>query len=176
MVIETVSGTQFSWKPSPGWSSTNRLHPLYAIMVASDGTASRRLRICCTPVASFLRPALIFPLFLFVTKEYAPLCVCNPGRLVRSKPGRKKNNSPDIPRPQHHQVICADCRASTTVPFLPVKGRPVYCSDCLYLRRTSVDALIKSPRSNLHPEWETHIAERVRQWRPGQRQRRVSFR
>ena len=53
------------------------------------------------------------------------------------KPDRKKN-SPDIPRPQRHQVICADCRASTTVPFLPVKGRPVYCSDCLYLRRNSV--------------------------------------
>ena len=54
------------------------------------------------------------------------------------KPHRKKNNSPDITRPQRHQVICADCGASTTVPFLPVNGRPVYCADCLYLRRTSV--------------------------------------
>ena len=61
------------------------------------------------------------------------------------KPYLKKNNSPDIPRPQRHQVICADCRASTTVPFLPVKGRPVYCSDCLYLRRNSVDANHKPP-------------------------------
>lgn len=54
------------------------------------------------------------------------------------KPHRKRNNSPDISRPQRHQVICADCRAPTTVPFLPVKGRPVYCSDCLYLRRNSL--------------------------------------
>ena len=61
------------------------------------------------------------------------------------KPGRKKNSSPDIPRPQHHQVICADCRASTTVPFLPVKGRPVYCSDCLYLRRNSLGTNQKPP-------------------------------
>ncbi|MDE2937573.1 MAG: DEAD/DEAH box helicase [Chloroflexota bacterium] len=61
------------------------------------------------------------------------------------KPGRKKNSSPDIPRPQHHQVICADCRASTTVPFLPVKGRPVYCSDCLYLRRNSLGTAQEPP-------------------------------
>ena len=61
------------------------------------------------------------------------------------KPFRKKNNSPDIPRPRSHQVICADCSVSTTVPFLPVKGRPVYCSDCLYLRRNSLTDTREAP-------------------------------
>ena len=66
------------------------------------------------------------------------------------KHDRKKKNSPDIPRPQRNQVICADCRASTTVPFIPVKGRPVYCSDCLYLRRNSVATALK-PLANSSP-------------------------
>jgi CxxC-x17-CxxC domain-containing protein len=30
---------------------------------------------------------------------------------------------------QHH-VICADCGAPTTVPFVPRKGSPVYCRQC----------------------------------------------
>ena len=78
------------------------------------------------------------------------------------KPGRKKKNSPDIPRPQRHQVICADCRASTTVPFLPIKGRLVYCSDCLYLRRNSVATTRKAPSKSSSSE-KHKIAERVRQ-------------
>ena len=51
---------------------------------------------------------------------------------------RKQPNSPQISRPQRHQAICADCKASTTVPFLPSEDRPVYCPPCLYLRRNSV--------------------------------------
>ncbi len=29
-----------------------------------------------------------------------------------------------------HQVICAECGAHTTVPFVPRQGRPVYCGPC----------------------------------------------
>lgn len=29
-----------------------------------------------------------------------------------------------------HAVICAECGAQTTVPFLPRNDRPVYCSSC----------------------------------------------
>ena len=54
------------------------------------------------------------------------------------QPNRKLPNSPQINRPQRHQAICADCNASTTVPFLPSEDRPVYCPPCLYLRRNSV--------------------------------------
>ena len=29
-----------------------------------------------------------------------------------------------------HPAVCASCGKSTTVPFEPREGRPVYCSDC----------------------------------------------
>ncbi len=29
-----------------------------------------------------------------------------------------------------HPVICAECGAETTVPFIPRNERPVYCSTC----------------------------------------------
>ena len=28
------------------------------------------------------------------------------------------------------EVVCADCGTSTTVPFKPMEGRPVYCREC----------------------------------------------
>jgi CxxC-x17-CxxC domain-containing protein len=31
---------------------------------------------------------------------------------------------------QMFPAVCADCGKSTTVPFEPRQGRPVYCSDC----------------------------------------------
>ena len=38
-------------------------------------------------------------------------------------------------RSQRHAVICADCNESTTVPFRPTAGRPVYCRSCFNARR-----------------------------------------
>ncbi|MEM4251813.1 MAG: zinc-ribbon domain containing protein [Candidatus Bathyarchaeia archaeon] len=32
-------------------------------------------------------------------------------------------------------IDCADCGATTTVPFLPTQGRPVYCRDCFSKHR-----------------------------------------
>ena len=37
-----------------------------------------------------------------------------------------------------HQVICAECGAHTTVPFVPRQGRPVYCGTC-YSRAKQID-------------------------------------
>ncbi|MBN1862645.1 MAG: zinc-ribbon domain containing protein [Dehalococcoidales bacterium] len=34
------------------------------------------------------------------------------------------------PRRQMFPVVCAECGKETEVPFEPVQGRPVYCSDC----------------------------------------------
>jgi CxxC-x17-CxxC domain-containing protein len=34
------------------------------------------------------------------------------------------------PGRQSYPAVCADCGKSTTVPFEPRQGRPVYCSDC----------------------------------------------
>ncbi len=38
-------------------------------------------------------------------------------------------------RSTRHTVICADCNESTTVPFRPTTGRPVYCRPCFNARR-----------------------------------------
>jgi CxxC-x17-CxxC domain-containing protein len=34
------------------------------------------------------------------------------------------------PGRQMFPAVCADCGKSTSVPFEPRQGRPVYCSDC----------------------------------------------
>jgi CxxC-x17-CxxC domain-containing protein len=34
------------------------------------------------------------------------------------------------PRRQMFPVACAECGKDTEVPFEPVQGRPVYCSEC----------------------------------------------
>ena len=34
-----------------------------------------------------------------------------------------------------HEAVCADCGATTQVPFLPREDRPVYCSACFAARR-----------------------------------------
>jgi CxxC-x17-CxxC domain-containing protein len=35
---------------------------------------------------------------------------------------------------QMYKAVCADCGASTEVPFEPRQGRPVYCRDCFEKR------------------------------------------
>ena len=42
-------------------------------------------------------------------------------------------------RPRHH-TVCAECAASTTVPFRPSQDRPVYCRPCFKARRSSTQA------------------------------------
>ncbi len=32
-------------------------------------------------------------------------------------------------------AVCAECGVSTTVPFQPTEGRPVYCRDCFRAQR-----------------------------------------
>ena len=63
-------------------SRTRHPVPGSVTMGATDGIAHQRLRIDRTPTASILRPALNYPLFLFVTKEFVPICLCLPGRPV----------------------------------------------------------------------------------------------
>lgn len=36
---------------------------------------------------------------------------------------------------ESYEVTCAECGASTTVPFRPTEGRPVYCRDCFRSKR-----------------------------------------
>jgi CxxC-x17-CxxC domain-containing protein len=36
---------------------------------------------------------------------------------------------------ESYEVTCAECGATTTVPFKPTQGRPVYCRDCYRSQR-----------------------------------------
>lgn len=46
--------------------------------------------------------------------------------------GRGRGGSGGGARPERefHDAVCAECGVSTTVPFKPTEGRPVYCRDC----------------------------------------------
>jgi CxxC-x17-CxxC domain-containing protein len=39
------------------------------------------------------------------------------------------------PQRQMFPVVCAECGKETEVPFEPVQGRPVYCSECYQKNR-----------------------------------------
>ncbi len=41
--------------------------------------------------------------------------------------GRDRDNGE---RPEMHQATCADCGQSCQVPFRPISGKPVFCSNC----------------------------------------------
>ena len=47
-------------------------------------------------------------------------------------------------RASQQSVVCTDCGSSTTVPFRPKPGRPVYCSDCFESRRTAPEKIPSS--------------------------------
>jgi len=51
---------------------------------------------------------------------------------------------------QRYEIVCADCGASTTVPFKPAPDRPVYCQACYRKRRPK-----RAPRSAAGPAGET---------------------
>ena len=37
-------------------------------------------------------------------------------------------------------AVCSQCGRSTTVPFRPTQGRPVYCRECFQVRRNAAAA------------------------------------
>jgi len=45
------------------------------------------------------------------------------------------SSSADRPPRESHEAVCAECGATTTVPFKPTQGRPVYCRDCFQSHR-----------------------------------------
>jgi CxxC-x17-CxxC domain-containing protein len=47
-----------------------------------------------------------------------------------------------------HQVICAECGAHTTVPFVPRQGRPVFCGPCFSDAKQTSDQ--QQPAEILH--------------------------
>jgi CxxC-x17-CxxC domain-containing protein len=48
--------------------------------------------------------------------------------------GRGYGGGHEGPR-ESFEAVCAECGVTTTVPFKPTQGRPVYCRDCFRSRR-----------------------------------------
>jgi len=53
---------------------------------------------------------------------------CPPCRQARKS--ERHGNGGNGPRREMFPAICAECGKDTEVPFEPLDGRPVYCSDC----------------------------------------------
>lgn len=60
-----------------------------------------------------------------------------PRREFSSGGGRMRSSDGGGARPQRefHEAVCAECGATTTVPFKPTQGRPVLCRDCFRNKR-----------------------------------------
>ena len=50
---------------------------------------------------------------------------------------------PSMPPRQMYQVVCADCKKNTEVPFKP-GDRPVYCKECFAARKSGVPVLTQA--------------------------------
>ncbi len=61
---------------------------------------------------------------------------CQTCRSSRRSDQRMGGGYGDSPRAMH-SIICAECGANATVPFLPRGDRPVYCSDCFSRMRNN---------------------------------------
>ena len=61
---------------------------------------------------------------------------CRPCREKRRGPGggRGSGGGDRAPR-ESYEAVCAECGATTTVPFKPTQGRPVFCRDCYRSKR-----------------------------------------
>ncbi len=57
---------------------------------------------------------------------------CREKRKARSGPrgGGGGGGGGDRPPRESYEIVCAECGTTTTVPFKPRQGRPVYCRDC----------------------------------------------
>ena len=62
---------------------------------------------------------------------------CRESRKTQSGGGghRGGRSYGDRPPRETYEATCAECGATTTVPFKPTQGRPVYCRDCYKARR-----------------------------------------
>ena len=60
---------------------------------------------------------------------------CPPCREARKS--ERHGNGGYGPRREMFPAVCAECGKDTEVPFEPLDGRPVYCSDCYRKVRVS---------------------------------------
>ena len=69
------------------------------------------------------------------TNEPKRCRACRDARKAQSGGRRGGRGYGDRPPRETYEATCAECGASTTVPFKPTQGRPVYCRDCYKARR-----------------------------------------
>ena len=71
--------------------------------------------------------------FVFTSGEQAFFAekglINDPQRCPTCRVARRRERAGGGAR-EMHEVVCAQCGANTTVPFLPRLERPVYCSSC----------------------------------------------
>ena len=60
---------------------------------------------------------------------------CRPCREKRKAQGGGGRSQGGRPPRESFEVVCAECGVTTTVPFQPSEGRPVYCRDCFKNKR-----------------------------------------
>ena len=60
---------------------------------------------------------------------------CREKRKARSGGGRPGGSMGSRSPQESYEAVCAECGATTTVPFKPTQGRPVYCRDCYRAHR-----------------------------------------
>ena len=51
-----------------------------------------------------------------------------------------------------HPAVCDDCGLSTTLPFLPNQGKPVYCRSCFKARRRGLSVQEHARAASAHLE------------------------
>lgn len=69
--------------------------------------------------------------------------------------GEKRFGGGDRERPQMHEAICSDCGKKCEVPFKPIGGKPIFCSQCFTSHR-------EGPVSNRPPRREYDRPDRDR--------------
>ncbi len=58
-----------------------------------------------------------------------------PTRCKDCRQARKSSRPAAGGQREMHEAVCAECGATTQVPFAPKNDRPIYCSECFAARR-----------------------------------------
>ena len=68
------------------------------------------------------------------------------------KPWEHREGGRGFDRPAMHPAVCAECGNPCEVPFRPVEGRPVFCSNCF--KKDDSRPPRRSPDMDFRPKYE----------------------
>jgi len=66
---------------------------------------------------------------------------------------------------QRTEIKCTDCGKTATVPFKPVAGKPVYCSECLSKHRSNRAPQPNQPRGQIPTSEKQAWSRRRQDWK-----------